>query len=128
MFFGNREKVFEQSPAEAEELSPACQQLIIDHHKWASSFSSSTQLPCIYGDVLKQIPSHCDLSALSSFAEKKRKLDATDLNQHQYCWTHNTECSLEKEVILDFSGLPCPDYSRANAKRKREEGPSGPET
>ena len=38
---------------------------------------------------------------------------------------HSEACPVGSAVHLDFSGLPCPDNSRANRKRKFQEGDSG---
>ena len=107
-----------------KENNAACQQLIIDHHRWMGTFAGDSPAPCIFHDVLDQVPKCCDLTQ-GSFSEKKRKISKVTLNSSQHCLTHNAECNLEAEVDIDFSGLPCPDYSKANKKRKFEEGPSG---
>ena len=64
-------------------------------------------------------------TASGAFADKRRRLDGVTLNERQHCMTHNRDCPLNQFVHIDFSGLPCPDNSRANAKRKFEQGPSG---
>ena len=112
-------------PVQSEELDPACRQLIIDHHRWIHSFLPSVgRLPCIFGDILDQVPCGQDTTS-GSFGQKRRRLDQINLESQQFCRTHNMRCSLQQTVHIDMSGLPCPDNSRANPKRKFEQGPSG---
>lgn len=99
--------------------------MIIDNHKWMNTFSPvQTPLPCMFGDILSQFPADTDLTS-GDFATKKRRLQQKHLSASQYCFTHNQECSIHQAVDIDASGLPCPDNSRANHKRKYEEGSSG---
>ena len=115
------------SDSASKEVDPACQQLIIDHHKWMGTFSPGNPLPCIFSNILHQIPESCDLSD-TTFPEKKQRIFNGQLQRKHFCWTHHAQCVDDQESEVDFSGLPCPDHSKANRKRKREEGPTGPVT
>ena len=110
-----------------EEVDPACRQLIIDHHKWLASFTEDFQsrcLPCVFGDVMQQVDGTVDMSS-GNFECKRRRVSKSVLKRLQYCNTHARPCSVQTPVMLDVSGLPCPDNSRANRGRLFEEGPSG---
>ena len=112
-------------PPSLQELDAACRQLIIDHHRWVNSFARpQTTLPCVFADILDQVERRVKEDGLS-FREKKEKLASIPLRATQFCHTHNGFCSLREKVCVDVSGLPCPDNSRANQKRKFEEGSSG---
>ncbi|CAE7028680.1 unnamed protein product [Symbiodinium natans] len=108
------------------ERDAACRQLVIDHHKWMeqSGIPTSRRLPCIFGDILDQLPASVDREA-GDFAAKRRRVRAAGLLETQHCWVHNDACRLDVPVQIDVSGLPCPDNSRANLKRKFQEGGSG---
>ena len=111
----------------SQEISPSCRQLIIDHHAWMNNFSDNGTLPCIFGDILKLIPEYVDLTT-GSFSEKRQRVEGVDLQCDQFCHAHNKYCNAlqSKEADIDLSGLPCPDNSRANKKRKFQEGPTAP--
>ena len=83
------------------------------------------KLPCIFSDILQQVPANVDVAS-GDFASKKQRINQCCLAPNQQCMTHNKACSLNVPVDIDMSGLPCPDNSRANNKRKFEEGASGP--
>ena len=108
-------------------MDRACQQLIIDHHRWVSTFDSGKDLPCIFGDILKMLPD--DINYTGDFEGKRRRVEASCLVPKQWCETHNRYCDVIKpgmSIDIDISGLPCPDNSKANRSRKYEEGPSAP--
>ncbi|CAE6970572.1 unnamed protein product [Symbiodinium sp. CCMP2592] len=108
-----------------QEVDPACRQLIVDHHKWLSSFTGHcSRLPCVFGDIMEQLDGTVDMSR-GSFECKRRRVTAAALQRYQYCTTHAQPCCVDTPVMLDVSGLPCPDNSRANHGRLFEEGPSG---
>ena len=111
----------------SQEIDAACRQLIIDHHAWMNSFSDSGTLPCIFGDILKLIPESAQLTT-GSFSEKRQRVEGVHLKGEQFCHAHNKYCNALQptEADVDLSGLPCPDNSRANRKRKFQEGPTGP--
>ena len=67
--------------------------------------------------------------ASDTFAQKTVKINTAHLQKIQHCFTHNDTCELfseDKDSDVDFSGLPCPDNSRANHNRQFEEGKTGP--
>ncbi|CAE7241358.1 unnamed protein product [Symbiodinium necroappetens] len=106
-------------------MDHACQQLIIDNHKWMhSSLPSMGLLPCIFGNILDQLVGGGH-GHTGDFVQKSESVEVQGLTSKQQCSTHGRECSLQEPVQIDVSGLPCPDNSRANRKRKYEEGPSG---
>ena len=108
-----------------EEMDHSCQQLIIDNHKWMhSSLPSMGLLPCIFGNILDQLVGGGH-GHTGDFVQKSESVEVQGLTSKQQCSTHGRECSLQEPVQIDVSGLPCPDNSRANRKRKYEEGPSG---
>ena len=81
----------------------------------------------MFGDMLDWIPyDNRQTIKNDTFAEKKRKLSGVHLREQAHCHTHGGKCQIYQNVDLDFSGLPCPDFSKANRKRKFQEGPSGP--
>ena len=110
-----------------KEMNPACRQLIIDHHKWINSFtqdSKSHQLPCIFSNIMEQAPAYLDMET-GDFQAKRRRLTTEKLVRTQQCMTHAAACRCDRAVHIDFSGLPCPDNSKANRNRLFEEGASG---
>lgn len=117
-----------RATATAKEISSNCRQLIVDHATWCSN---TTELihpkPCIHGDILDMLPPE-SFNPKSSFMKRLYAIDRAKLNSHQYCFTHNRQCSLglirndpQETADFDFSGLPCPDMSPAG-KNQREEG------
>ena len=106
-------------------MNKQCQQLIVDNHTWINQFTEYQQpSPCVFENLLHQVPGYIDLDS-GTFEAKRRRLNNVDLQQRQFCVTHSQLCSLHEPVDMDVSGLPCPDNSRANQKRKFEEGDSG---
>lgn len=107
-----------------QEINSGCQQLIIDHHAWLSKMCCSSQLPCIFGDILDLCNDDVDMKS-GTFSEKRRRIESATLKDRQWCNCHHNFCRVPTDAHLDLSGLPCPDNSKANRKRKFEEGPSG---
>ena len=96
----------------------------MDHHEWCNSCTgSSLAVPCIFGDILEQVepplPTGIGFEGKLQFSR-----DKCQLQQTQWCYAHGTFCPINRRVDVDFSGLPCPDNSRANRNRMYEEGPS----
>ncbi|CAE7944053.1 unnamed protein product [Symbiodinium sp. KB8] len=110
-----------------EEIDSECRQIIIDNHRWLRSFCTSDKLPCIFGNILEQLPetAAAAVSMEPDFTSKRRRVEGVTLCSHQRCFVHSEACPVGSAVHLDFSGLPCPDNSRANRKRKFQEGDSG---
>ena len=56
-------------------------------------------------------------------------IEAAKLKLKQHCFTHNRKCAIcgpeAREVDMDVSGLPCPDFSKAG-KGRGKEGPTAP--
>ena len=77
--------------------------------------------PCVFGDVLHQL-AYVPTFKGKRFAEKMAMVDKEAMGRTQYCYTHAQQCPIMRSVDIDMSGLPCPDNSRANLKRKYEEG------
>lgn len=105
-------------------MSTACQQLIIDHHAWLSKVCCSSKLPCIFGDILEMCCGNVDM-VNGTFSEKRMRIESATLNDHQWCNAHHDFCKVPTGAHIDLSGLPCPDNSKANRRRKFQEGPSG---
>lgn len=106
-------------------MNGPCQQLIVEHHKWVNGSTPQPHpLPCVFGDVLACVPESVDF-VTGTFSVKRRRLSNEQLKKEQYCVIHDRECPLDTAVDFDFSGLPCPDNSKANHKRRFEEGPTG---
>ena len=80
----------------------------------------------MFRDILGQLPESTTASAsrATNFRAKWRCVQHAALLSRQACVVHNAECRADRRVHVDFSGLPCPDYSKANRKRKYQEGPS----
>ena len=113
----------------SKEIDPACQQLIIDHHRWIGSFTrdvSCRALPCILSDILSQVGTRTGrVGENENFVSKRRRLSQGEMQWFQPCSVHGVLCSTQTQVQIEVSGLPCPDNSRANVKRQFEEGRSG---
>ena len=113
----------------SKEIDPACQQLIIDHHRWIGSFTrdvSCRALPCIFSDILSQVGTRTGrVGENENFVSKRRRLSQGEMQWFQPCSVHGVLCSTQTQVQIEVSGLPCPDNSRANVKRQFEEGRSG---
>ncbi|CAE7721069.1 unnamed protein product, partial [Symbiodinium necroappetens] len=108
------------------ELDPHCRQLVIDHHKWIATFLPETgSLPCIFPDVLQQLPPEPLFFLPGTFNEKRSRVEGCTLAPRQACCTHASFCPSNLRTDVDVSGLPCPDNSKANHKRKFEQGDSG---
>ncbi|CAE7205294.1 unnamed protein product, partial [Symbiodinium sp. CCMP2456] len=73
---------------------------------------------------MEQVHGSVDMSS-GSFECKRRRVSAAALQQWQHCTTHARQCRVDTPVMLDVSGLPCPDNSRAKRGRLFQEGPSG---
>ena len=110
-------------------MDKQCRQLIIDNHRWTNSvLGREASAPCMFGDMLLQIPDdvRAGLDACSCFKERLNLIASRALRARQHCYSHNEKCPTMTPVDLDFSGLPCPDNSRGNPRRLYEEGSSGP--
>ncbi len=113
----------------AGEISPACQQLIVDHCEWYNNTTESWHpRPCIHGDLTHIVPTG-SYNPESKFMRKLLDMNKAPMWSHQWCVTHNCFCSLGLtgglKADYDISGLPCPDMSPAGSL-KRHEGPTGP--
>ena len=106
----------------AQEIDAGCRNIISDHHAWCNASSGRRMSqPCVFGDVLHQL-AYVPTFKGKRFAEKMAMVDKEAMGRTQYCYTHAQQCPIMRSVDIDMSGLPCPDNSRANLKRKYEEG------
>lgn len=84
----------------------------------------SAQAPCLFGDIVGMIPMGA-FDESGNYKAKLRGIWKCDLNSQQHCYQHSKPCNPHvKRPVFDISGLPCPDYSRANSKRQKKEGPT----
>ena len=90
------------------------------------STGHSRGMPCVFGDVLDQVVGLPATEEFQSkpFKERKELVDKCALAFDQWCYTHAKHCSILRPSDLDVSGLPCPDMSKANNKRRYQEGPT----
>ena len=106
----------------AQEADAACRNLIVDHHDWCNVTSGRRiSQPCVFGDILHQLAYQPDMEGLP-FKQRLKLVAEEAMARTQYCYTHGQQCPIMRTVDIDMSGLPCPDNSRANRKRKFEEG------
>ncbi|CAK9059749.1 unnamed protein product [Durusdinium trenchii] len=70
--------------------------------------------PCVHGDLTQIMPSN-SFDPESGFEAKAAQINQAKLRTTQYCFTHDRQCPIfgkrAREVDLDVSGLPCPDFS-----------------
>ena len=110
------------SVAAAQEIDAKCRQILNDHNRWTTSWQSEPHgAPCIFGDVLEQLP-RGSIREVGTFFEKLDDVNRAHLQKVQYCFQHGQCCSAVRAVDVDVSGLPCQDNSRANIKRKLQDG------
>ncbi|CAE7853726.1 unnamed protein product [Symbiodinium necroappetens] len=103
------------------EADAACRNLIVDHHDWCNVTSGHrTSQPCVFGDILHQLAYQLDMAGLT-FKRRLQLVAKESMARTQYCYTHGQQCPIMRTVDIDMSGLPCPDNSRANRKRKFED-------
>ena len=76
----------------------------------------------VFGDMLMQSSVDMETMVGKSFSEKIEAIRGAPFHTHQHCFAHGRQCSFWERVDLDCSGLPCQDNSKANAKRKFQEG------
>ena len=109
----------------AEEIDQTARQCIRDNWQWVNSWGRAHKPePCVFGDLLGLVASQ-ELHSAGSFAERCAMADAAVLQGMQHCYTHGGLCSVLRPVHFDVSGLPCEDNSRANTKRKFQDGRFG---
>ena len=82
--------------------------------------SESADEPHVFGDIMEQLP-HGSVTD-GTFHSKLRSVNNSHFQGLQFCFTHGHSCCTLEHVDLDISGLPCQDNSKANKKRKFEEG------
>ena len=118
-------KTTNRPPRPAEEIDPAARQVIHDHHRWLSSWSSKQRSePHSFGSVLGWLQCGKFWDSSETFLQKWSKMSGIPLSNCQYCFTHGQECPNMEEVDVDFSGLPCQHNSRANCNRLMQDGPT----
>ncbi|CAE6950181.1 unnamed protein product [Symbiodinium sp. CCMP2456] len=106
----------------AWEIDAKCRQILNDHNMWTRSWLSEPHgAPCVFGDVLEQLP-RGSIREVGTFFEKLDDVNRAHLQKVQYCFQHGQCCSAVRTVDVDVSGLPCQDNSRANIKRKLQDG------
>lgn len=115
-----------KKPAHAKEISKKCRQSIVDNAAWCGeALGQYYELPCIFGDV-RGVLQRGTFEPGATFESKFRAANRARLAETQFCYTHNDWCRVNGQECTsdaDFSGLPCPDYSKAG-NRQREEGPT----
>lgn len=84
---------------------------------WVGSFKPT---PHVFGDMMEQSCATVDPSW--SFKEKARAVNTSAMNTSQFCFTHGGHCPILKPADVNLSGLPCPDFSKANKNRKFLDG------
>jgi hypothetical protein len=100
-----------------EEIEPSCRQIAIDNHRWCNANSSHHKAqPCMFGDMMEQIPTG-SFDEAGTFTQKYEQLKDTCLELRQKRHTHGEECIVsgpEATADVDMSGLPCTGSSKIN--------------
>ncbi|CAK9081695.1 unnamed protein product [Durusdinium trenchii] len=120
------DRMVEFTSIRAHETNKGCRQLIADHVRWCGTVTNDHSQPCVHGDLTQIMPSN-SFDPESGFEAKAAQINQAKLRTTQYCFTHDHQCPIfgkrAREVDLDVSGLPCPDFSRAGVERGKE-GPT----
>ncbi|CAK9081709.1 Uncharacterized protein SCF082_LOCUS38866 [Durusdinium trenchii] len=109
------DRMVEFTSIRAHETNKGCRQLIADHVRWCGTVTNDHSQPCVHGDLTQIMPSN-SFDPESGFEAKAAQINQAKLRTTQYCFTHDHQCPIfgkrAREVDLDVSGLPCPDFSR----------------
>lgn len=111
----------------AQEMDPGCQSVLKDNLRWCGQVTG--QCPresCLFGDITELIPNGT-IQTGWPYSQKLSAVNGCDLSVVQQCEAHGqATCKVYKGCSsFDCSGLPCPDFSTAGLKRKRQ-GPTVP--
>ena len=99
-------------------MNPACHQLLRESVTWCHKVSGRLCDPCLFGDITQLLGEHW-FDVGMSYSSKLQAGRQADLSTVRPCAFHGCDCSTEKMVTFDVSGLPCPDMSQAGKRRKR---------
>ena len=113
---------FNQTCRDSKEKDAKCQTVLRDSLDVVESIVGHKGT-CMFSDILDLLPPNT-MSAEWSFSQKHRASSCCCLAASAHCTVHNKQCSVQPDGV-DFSvgGLPCPDYSTAGLRMKRE-GPT----
>ena len=109
-----------------KDFAEPCQQLTCQTMKWCSIVTDwDPEGHCMFGNILDLLP-YGTLFGQTSYSEKFSAVaQCVELAPTAACSVHQTACPASKRVIFDVSGLPCPDFSTAG-KRLKKDGPTAP--
>ena len=79
--------------------------------------------PHVHGDLCEVVDASQLLSTdQGTFKDHVEQSRSMTMKRHQFCFSHGMECETRRSGDVEFSGLPCEENSRCNAKRKFMEG------
>lgn len=96
-------------------MNARCAALILDAHVWANAACGPSDAPHYFVDLMDRVPG-ATVARGMPYAEKCRRLGECWMQQSSWRATHGGFCRCEP-VDVDFSGLPCVDFSPAGERR-----------
>ena len=104
-----------QRESQVCEVNTRCEALLQDAHAWATAACGPSGAPHYFLDLMDRVPTATVRRGMR-YAEKCQRLRDCWMQRSCLCMTHGGFCLCEP-VDVDFSGLPCVDFSPAGDRR-----------